>query len=86
MVDNGYSAGQISSFQRSCASGLAEPSGMILSNRSSGLPLTFDHRSATGAPPGYRGTTVIGHRVPGARLRRASAVTREQSSCSASAT
>lgn len=34
----------------------------------------------------YRGTTVIGQRMPGARLIRASAVTREQSRDSARAT
>ncbi len=34
----------------------------------------------------YRGTTMIGQRTPGARLIRASAVTREQSRDSARAT
>src|ERR1035437_80196 len=39
-----------------------------------------------GTTMGYRGTTVIGQRTPGARLSRASAVRRLQSSSSASAT
>jgi hypothetical protein len=67
----------------------AEPTGDV-SKREELVGILQVHHLAGGRwlrPSGdYRGTTVMGHRTPGTRLIRASAVTSEQSRASASAT